>query len=518
LRDERPNEAAPALLAHGPRLARGAALNFTGQVLPLIVGVAAVPTILHRLGAERFGIFSLTLAVLGTATQFDMGMPRATTKFLAELLSAHDEGKFRQTFWTSLVVQVLIGVVIGALMLLLIPAVGLGMVKVSSGLVHEAELSLVFIALSLPFVMLTSMTKGALDAGQHFGITNSLRIPLSSMMYVIPVIGLWRGLGLPGIFAWILAARMLIAGMHVAYCFVVYRHLARFDVDFRRVRPLMSFGGWVLIAGLVVAGLTSVDRFLIGAICTTADVGFYSAPVDALGRLFILPASFVSVLFPTFSRLARGDGANLARVFGRSLKFLILLMAPLALTFSVFAHPILRFWLGPAFAAQSAGVFRLASLTVLVSSIGWIPYALLQAIGRPDLPARFILLESPIFLGMLWVMIHRFGPAGAAGATLIRASVEVAWFLWALRKVRPDVFRAPAGARSLAGAVAAVALIGVCWPLVWALEKSAAAQVSIFAAALCGFVWITWRRALEPSERSFVLSFLTRSPLIRAAV
>src|SRR5512145_213743 len=76
----------PRLEIHGRHLARNAALNLAGQAAPLLVGVLCIPPVIAGLGAERFGLLALAWAVLGYFSVFDLGLGRATTKFVAEAL------------------------------------------------------------------------------------------------------------------------------------------------------------------------------------------------------------------------------------------------------------------------------------------------------------------------------------------------------------------------------------------------------------------------------------------------
>jgi len=71
----------------GTRLARNTVLNFIGQALPLLVGILVIPFIIRSLGTERFGILTLAWIVIGYFSLFDMGLSRATTKFVAEIIS-----------------------------------------------------------------------------------------------------------------------------------------------------------------------------------------------------------------------------------------------------------------------------------------------------------------------------------------------------------------------------------------------------------------------------------------------
>jgi len=53
-----------------------------------------------------------------------------------------------------------------------------------------------------------------------------------------------------------------------------------------------------------------------------------------------------------------------------------------------------------------------------------VPFAALQAQGRPDLVAKFHLLELLPFIALLWWSLHRFGLLGAAGAWSLRVTAD----------------------------------------------------------------------------------------------
>lgn len=70
----------------GSLIARNIVLNFLGQLVPLTVGVFAIPVAVKGLGVDGFGILSLAWMLLGYRTLFDLGLGLATTKFIAEEL------------------------------------------------------------------------------------------------------------------------------------------------------------------------------------------------------------------------------------------------------------------------------------------------------------------------------------------------------------------------------------------------------------------------------------------------
>ena len=70
----------------GKLITRNWAFNLLGQGLPLVVGLFTIPWLLRYLGVERFGVLSITWAVLGYVGQFDLGLGRATTRYVADSL------------------------------------------------------------------------------------------------------------------------------------------------------------------------------------------------------------------------------------------------------------------------------------------------------------------------------------------------------------------------------------------------------------------------------------------------
>src|SRR5690606_31513931 len=83
----------------GRLLARNALLNLVGLGAPILVAVAAIPAVVRGLGEERFGILAIAWMVI--AYLGELGVGRATTKFVAEALGAGDVRAARSEEHTS---------------------------------------------------------------------------------------------------------------------------------------------------------------------------------------------------------------------------------------------------------------------------------------------------------------------------------------------------------------------------------------------------------------------------------
>ena len=84
----------------------------------------------------------------------------------------------------------------------------------------------------------------------------------------------------------------------------------------------------------------------------------------------------------------------------------------------------LSLWLGPDFATHSYRVAQLLGIGAFALGVGAIPFALIQGLGRPDIPAKLNLIEVPFYLLALYWAVHNFGVNGAAMAWTLRASID----------------------------------------------------------------------------------------------
>jgi O-antigen/teichoic acid export membrane protein len=64
------------------------------------------------------------------------------------------------------------------------------------------------------------------------------------------------------------------------------------------------------------------------------------------------------------------------------------------------------------------------SVGVLINSLAHVPFVLLQSAGRPDIPAKFHLIEVPIYGVLLWLLLLLMGVTGAALAWFVRVTID----------------------------------------------------------------------------------------------
>ena len=503
-------EARPeAPLSRGKLLAKNTVLNLFGQVLPLVAGVLLIPRIIRGLGPDRFGVLGIVWLINGYFSLFDFGLGRATTKFLAEKLAKRETDRVPDLVFTSIIFQGLLGVAGCIIFAALTPVLVGKILKIPPALVGEARTSFLILAATLPIMLITSGLRAVLEGCERFDMTNALRIPISILGFIIPAAGVGLGVRLPGIVLLLAFSRLIFAIGHLWMCLLVLPCLRR-RPRFHRLSllPLLSFGGWVTVGNLVNPLLVSVDRFLIGSGLSMAMVGYYTAPMEVVTKLWIIPGSLTAAVFPACSILGQNFNERLDSMYAQCIRCMFLVLAPITVVLVVFARPITQVWLGNDFVLKSASVLQVLAIGVFFNCFTHIPYCFLQGLGRPEAPVKVFVLELIPYAILTWWMIHRYGIVGAAVMWSARVAIEMLVLMYVARRLILISPQQLWNSRTLYGLLAVI-IMALGMGATRLLVHSSMMLQSIFALCwLAGFGYGIWKYVLQSSERSAVIGLL----------
>ncbi|HEX7937381.1 MAG TPA: hypothetical protein VF483_00225, partial [Gemmatimonadaceae bacterium] len=120
---------------------------------------------------------------------------------------------------------------------------------------------------------------------------------------------------------------------------------------------------------------------------------------------------------------------------------------------------------------------------------------LIQGVGRPDVPAKFHLLELPIYGAMLWYLLPRYGVAGAAIAWSVRTIGDTIVLMISC----PILLPASRGVVLRMGAwLAAASVVLVTGGLV----SGSAQRFILVGVAIPAWMYLCWRVLITPAERA----------------
>lgn len=251
------------------------------------------------------------------------------------------------------------------------------------------------------------------------------------------------------------------------------------------------------VNGIVGSLMLTMDRFIIGAIVSVTAVAYYATPYEVVTKMWLVTGAVGGVLFPAFATSFASDRTRMTRLFDRGSIGLVVMLLPLSLVIILFAREGLDLWLGHEFALASFRVAQALAIGAFLLGIATVPHALLQGVGRPDLPAKVNLCELPVYLAALAWGVQGYGIVGAATVWAARAAVDASVHVWLSRPFLVNGWRIVARIGAIASLCLCV-LVGAVWP------DTMAGKSAFLVATLALFALGMWFRVLDPDERAML--------------
>jgi O-antigen/teichoic acid export membrane protein len=405
--------------------------NAAGLVAPIIAAAMSIPFLIQVLGADRFGLLTLIWAIVNYFGIFDLGLGRALTQQMSILIARKKFSSINPLIWTSLGLLLALGVLSGCLLKVVAPFA----VAQIKGQADSQEVmgAINAMAFALPFIIVTSGVRGALEAKNAFGILNVIRIPMGLFNFVGPVLVAAYGSGRLDDISWILAyGRVFGFAAHSYYLYRVMPEITKAPkFRFHWIQRLTAAGGWMTVSNVVGPLMGYLDRFIVGFLLPASFVAYYATPQELILKIYLIPGALTAVLFPSFAaRFATGQSETLYR---KSTLFVGAIMALFCAVSYLFAFEIMSLWINPEFASRSYEAMRILVIGILFGAISSVPYTYLQAVGSSNVVAMSHVLQLPLFLLLSYVLTLNYGINGAAYAWTIRLVIDALILFVAVR-------------------------------------------------------------------------------------
>jgi len=492
----------PSPLVKCPSLARNSLFNLCGQVSQMLAALVFLPLTVRLLGAERVGILSLVWILLGYLSVLDLGIGRALTRAVATAVATPCYGTARRLFWSAATAQALAGVVGSVVLMVLAPRLAERVLTVPGWLVAEAHLGIAIAASSLPVVLFSSSVAGLLQAAERFDLTNLVAMPAAVLSQALPFLcALWYP-SVPLVVSALVGTRVVSALVMYALARRVFPELdAGWEFSWRELRPLLAFGGWVSVSNIVNPLLMYLDRFMLGVMMSMAAVTYYSVPYQAVNSLSVLAGSIALAAYPALSGAAGSCQVfRLQSVISGGVKAVVCLLGLPVAVVACFGPELMRLWMDLAFGQHSGRALQILALGVLVNGLATLPYSLLQASGRPDLPAKFHLIELPLHLVLLWIFIRMWGVEGAALAWTVRATIDAALLFTAASRVT-GLALANVALTRLLRVLPALLVITAAGGWIWSATALGLVRAAGAVLLVLGGCAVLWWRGLDEEDR-----------------
>ena len=406
-------------------------INLTALVVPLLLALITIPIYLRLIGEVRYGFLTIAWLLLGYFGLFDFGLGKAAAQRLAQLHDASHVQR-QEVFWTAAIMSVSLGAIGAVALFFSADWLFTDVLELNQPLLSEAQAAVPWLAIALPLTTGISMLAGSLQARQAFFTLAVGQVTGQAMSLILPLVA--AAFGFVEIHYLIPATIIgqMIGGLGLVIGCAYHLPLSsclRWSTS--HARGLLKYGGWIAVSGIVGPLMTVIDRFVLGARLDMTAVTTYTVPYQIVTRISLLPNSLVAALFPKLS-MQEADAAR--TLMNHALKAITVTVTPLVVLTLLLLEPFLSAWVGPDLSARATPVGEVLLLGVWINAIAYIPLTFLQARGRPDIPAKFHLLEIGPYIAILWLLTDSYGTIGAAIAWSLRVTVDTLLLFIAVKR------------------------------------------------------------------------------------
>jgi O-antigen/teichoic acid export membrane protein len=404
-------------------LSRNSAITFTSNVLTFILGLGASIIIARVLGPTNKGIYALIVLMPTVLLKFGtLGMEASNVYFSGNRKYAISSIGSNSLFC---------GISLGLVLILIFWIVN--KTEMYQNFISSNNLNATYIwilVLTLPFsligLFLNSILVGREKVIQFNGLRNFGNIlQVTLLVFLLILLDL-------GVFGVILSLIVIcLIGVFLKVIFVNKIEKVKFSFNPQLLADSLKYGAKAYFGNLAQFLNYRLDMFLVAYFLTTTDVGHYSLAVGITEKLWMVPGSIATILFPRISSIKIKDANNLTPKVSRFTLFIVSVMA-LGLLFV--CKPAIRIVYGSEY-LPSVKPFILLLPGIVALSVGKIFSAYLAGRGKPEFGtlASYVSLAVNIPLN-IW-LIPKWGIAGAAFASTMAYSLATSVVLIVFLKI-----------------------------------------------------------------------------------
>lgn len=264
------------------------------------------------------------------------------------------------------------------------------------------------------YVGLLNGTFQAFEKGKYQGIGNTI---LNSILLIFILISIYSDLGLYGIaISYILAN--LIAFIYEFYVLRKCVTKPSYELDTSYCKNIIRLSLPFAVGGILYSIYYSIDVVMLTNLVGNYATGIYNATYKLISVLTLFYSIYTAVIFPVMSKFYKNDNSLLLISFEKSVKYLMLVMIPLAIATMFYSLDIIQLIYGHEYDASSS-VLSILIWTVCFLFVNGACNTLLLASHKEVTTLKIYGIAAAFNVILNFFMIPYFAENGAAITTVL---------------------------------------------------------------------------------------------------
>ncbi len=404
--------------------------NWFSLGVNVLVGIFLSPFILHRLGNTAYGAWVLVFSITGYYGLFDLGVRSSIIRYVSTYTATNDTEQLSRLINTSLAGYAAIGTVAIAVTAILSSYVD-SLFRMPADFLGTARILFLIVGASVAVSFPTGIFGGILEGMGWFHVVSLTNVVATLVRAALIVLALRHGYGLLAVAVITVVLPLLGAGVRAL---VVLRSLPlRFGlryIDRGSFREIAHYSSVSFILMIAFKLRFKTDEMIISTFMSVAAVTFFSNGDRLVDYTAEVVSSLAQIFVPLSAKSeAKGDMAQLRKIFVAGNRACALIVFPIAATLIVLGKSVITAWVGPAYVAASYPVL----ITLLIPSTFSLAQAastrILYGMALHKSLAWVTALEGLANVGLSIFLIRRFGLIGDALGTAIPLTCTALFFM-----------------------------------------------------------------------------------------
>lgn len=395
----------------------GAVLNYVIIALNTLLGLCYTPYMLHKLGQNEYGLYSLVASIIAYLTLLDFGFGATVIRYTARYRAQNDHESQYSLFGLFFVMYSIIGLIAFACGLLLLFNVdALFDRTMTADDIHQTRVMILLLLVNLAITFPMSIFGAIISAYERFVFQKIMIICRTVFSTLTIVLLLYVGYKAVAMVVVQTVFNILLLLSNFVFCkrkLNIKLKFKKFEWGF--IRELLGFSVWVFLGDLMFKFYYNTGQFVLGATSGTVAISIFALGITLMQMYIMFSGGISGVLLPKMTTMVTRQASDheIAQVFlkvGRIQFFIISLVLS---GFVIFGKSFITLWAGQGYIEDYTIclIFFFTTVIPLIQNTGIV---ILQARNQQKFRALMLLIVSAVSLLLQIVLSKYYGAVGCA--------------------------------------------------------------------------------------------------------
>lgn len=330
------------------QMALGVVFSYLLIIMKLLVGIVYTPIILRLLGPSEYGVYSLTVSIVGYLTILDAGANAAYIRFYVQaktndLNKSYSLNMFFLLFFISFAI-------IASILCFFISMKSTFIFgkKISSDEYYLIQKCLNWLAISIFFEVSGSLWRSMIIANEKFAFGKLLNLLVYISVPIISIPLLIKGYDCSCILLIRVIIRAVEFFIEMFFClFILHEKFSFKGIDKQLFLIILNFIGFIVIQSIMDQLNWQVDKFILSHTHGTQEISLYSIGTTFNNIYMTISASLAGVFIAEANKLvAQNKSEELNDLFIKTSRLCTYVVVIIMLEYSLFGHSFVCRWAG----------------------------------------------------------------------------------------------------------------------------------------------------------------------------